>query len=119
MARRGVCGGGNETLVCGRRLAPWGPAPRPCPPLSRHAHARYVCIYLVISLSFFFPALNRPTFLQASKFAARSHNTSRIGLLPSALPLRHHLSLPMPDRVPRRLALPVGIKTCRLSARTP
>jgi hypothetical protein len=60
---------------------------------------------------------------EALKFASRSRNTSRIGSQPSALPLRHHRPQPSTHRIGSRVGrprlLPVGIKTCRLSARTP
>jgi hypothetical protein len=77
-------------------------------------YAKYLADFLFVR------ALNRLAFLEASKSASKSRNMSRIGSLHSALPLRHHhhhLSLLPPNRA---LGLPpVGVKTCRLSARTP
>jgi hypothetical protein len=75
-------------------------------------YAKYLAAFLLVC------ALNRLAFLEVSKSASKSRNMSRIGSLLSALPLRHHhhLSLPPPNQALR--LPPVGIKTCRLSART-
>ena len=76
-------------------------------------YAKYLTTILFIR------TLNRLAFLEVSKSASKSRNMSRIGSLHSALPLRHHhrLSLPLPN--PALRLPPVGIKTFRLSERTP